>query len=349
MHHTRSDQQPLGRIGGLRRQPVSLAPTELVKSGPLAPGRVLPLVIEPALPDVDLAGWASANRGFVNERLLAHGALLFRGFGVGTAAEFEKAASALCPDLFGDYGDLPREGVGGRVYGATPYPPDLPILFHNEGSHLPRWPQKQFFCCLQVAPQGGETPLLDCREVCRRLDRDVLDRFAEKGLLYIRNFVPGVDVSWQDFFHTDDRRAVEETCAREGMAAEWTAGGVLRVSRRARAVVRHPKTNELVFFNQVQLHHPFCLPPQVREALLSMFDPRDLPRLVCYGDGSPIEDEVMARLDALYWETSVTFPWQQGDLVLVDNMLVAHARKPYAGPRKILVAMGDMTSGPPLN
>jgi alpha-ketoglutarate-dependent taurine dioxygenase len=332
-----------------RRQPVLLARTELVKSGTLAPGRLLPLVIEPAVPGVDLAGWASANCGFVNERLLEHGALLFRGFGIATSADFEKVASALCPELFSDYGDLPREGVGGRVYGATPYPPELPILFHNEGSHLPRWPLKQFFCCLQTAPQGGETPLLDCREVCRRLDRDVFDRFAEKGLLYIRNFVPGVDVSWQDFFHTDDRRAVEQTCEREGMAAEWTAGGVLRISRRARAVVRHPKTNEQVFFNQVQLHHPFCLPPQVREALLSMFEQRDLPRSVCYGDGSPIEDEVMAGLDKLYWETAVAFPWQNGDLVLVDNMLVAHARKPYAGLRKIVVAMGDMTSSPMVN
>jgi hypothetical protein len=27
---------------------------------------------------------------------------------------------------------------------------------------------------------------------------------------------------------------------------------------------------------------------------------------------------------------------------MLDNMLVAHARNPYEGPRKILVAMGEM-------
>jgi hypothetical protein len=29
-------------------------------------------------------------------------------------------------------------------------------------------------------------------------------------------------------------------------------------------------------------------------------------------------------------------------VILLDNMLVAHARDPYEGPRKIVVAMGDM-------
>ena len=30
---------------------------------------------------------------------------------------------------------------------------------------------------------------------------------------------------------------------------------------------------------------------------------------------------------------------------MVDNMLVAHARNPYAGPRKIVVAMGELHDG----
>jgi len=74
-----------------------------------------------------------------------------------------------------------------------------------------------------------------------------------------------------------------------------------------------------------------------------------MPRNVYYGDGSPIEDEVMEKLGELFWATSVKFPWQEGDLIMVDNMLVAHARLPYVGPRKILVAMGEMISGTDLN
>ena len=69
---------------------------------------------------------------------------------------------------------------------------------------------KQFFFCVKAAQQGGETPILDCREVARRLDPALLARFAEKGLMYVRNFSEGIDVPWQKFFHTDDRAVVEQ-------------------------------------------------------------------------------------------------------------------------------------------
>ena len=39
----------------------------------------------------------------------------------------------------------------------------------------------------------------------------------------------------------------------------------------------------------------------------------------------------------------VQFQWREGDVLMVDNMLVAHARNPYQGARKIVVAMGEMT------
>jgi hypothetical protein len=92
----------------------------------------------------------------------------------------------------------------------------------------------------------------------------------------------------------------------------------------------------------VQLHHIYWLEPDVREDLLSMFGPERMPRHVYYGDGTPIEDEVMQRIGDLYEECAVRFDWQRGDAILLDNMLVAHARDPFEGPRKIVVAMGDM-------
>src|SRR5262249_44091496 len=136
---------------------------------------------------------------------------------------------------------------------------------------------------------------------------------------------------------------------REGMGCEWTAGGNLRIRQRARAVIRHPRTGEKVFFNQVQLHHPSCLDPQTLSSLRSLFREEDLPRNVTYGDGSPIEDAVMDEIGALYRELAASFAWQEGDLIALENMLVSHARNPYAGPRKIVVAMGEMVRSADLN
>ena len=100
----------------------------------------------------------------------------------------------------------------------------------------------------------------------------------------------------------------------------------------------------MVFFNQLQLHHVSCLAPAVRESLLSMMPEEDFPRNVYYGDGTRIEDGVMDQLLELYRQSAVTFAWQQHDIIMLNNMLVAHSRNPYVGERKIVVALGDLVS-----
>lgn len=314
---------------------------ELVKTGELRLGKTRPLLVEPAVAALDLTGWARANLAWIEARLRESGALLLRGFSVSTVPQFEELALAICPDLFGEYGDLPSEQGGEKVYRSTPYPASKIILFHNESSHMHRWPLKQMFFCVQPSPQGGETPIVDCRELYRALPAGLVRRFAEKKLLYVRNFSEGLDVSWQDFFRTEDRGAVEAYCRQAGIAWEWTDDG-LRTRQSAVAVTKHPKTGEDLFFNQLQLHHSSCLEPELRDALGALFAEEDFPRNVYYGDGSRIEDSVMAEVSDAYWATSVKFPWQTGDILLLDNMMIAHARLSYTGPRKIVVAMGEM-------
>lgn len=47
----------------------------------------------------------------------------------------------------------------------------------------------------------------------------------------------------------------------------------------------------------------------------------------------------------VYRQVQVSFPWQRGDVLMLDNLLVAHSRNPFVGPRKIIVAMADMQAG----
>jgi amino acid adenylation domain-containing protein len=329
------------RLRQVRPQAVSVAPAEIVRTRPLE-GATLPLVVEPAVDDFDAPAWLRANRAFIDAQLHRHGALLLRGFGVRDASDFEALAKATCGELFAEYNDLPREGLGGSVYASTPYPPDKAILFHNESSHLHRWPMRILFACLQPALEGGETPVVDCREVYRRLDPALRERFARKGLMYVRHFIDGLDASWEQFFHTTSRAEVEAFCARAGIELEWTAQGGLRTRYRCQAVARHPRTGEAVFFNQIALHHVSRLDAAVTDSLRALLGEDELPRNVHYGDGTPIEtavvDEVCAACDA----AAVAPAWRQGDVMLLDNMLAAHARRPYSGPRRIVVAMGDM-------
>jgi hypothetical protein len=203
-----------------------------------------------------------------------------------------------------------------------------------------------FFFSATVAPVGGATPILDCRTIIDEIDPSVVEELEAKGLQYVRNFAEGVDVPWQQFFGTDDPAEVERRCEQSGTRAEWLRDGAqLRIRQQAAAVARHPRTGDRVWFNQVLLHHPFGVPAATRASLLDLFDEADLPRNVYLGDGTPIPDSVVEHLYDTYMAHRVEFPWEQGDVLMLDNMLTAHGRMPFEGPRKILVAMAEIVEG----
>ena len=332
----------LRKFMNISPKPISVSQENLIETDYLWEGSKFPLVISPAISGVDLVEWANNSREFVEKQLLAHGAILFRGFKEISTAVFERFALAFCPELFGEYGDLPREPIEGKVYSSTPYPSNLPILLHNESSQMNRWPMKIWFMCLQPPLSGGQTPFADSRLILNSLNPLIRDRFADLGILYVRNFTDGLDVSWQQFFRTSDKLQVERFCLDADIAFQWTANNSLRTTKWAPAITSHPKTGDAVFFNQILAHHISCLHKDVKDSLLQLFDEDHLPRNVYYGDGSRIPDDVIDHLIALYDRQAVKFDWRLGDILMLDNMLSAHGRSAFSGNRKVVVTMGEM-------
>ncbi|MCA8863807.1 MULTISPECIES: non-ribosomal peptide synthetase [unclassified Halomonas] len=345
MQNKLSKGSKLNKLGSLKSQPGARPSTNSdspIRTALLDEKRVFPLVIEATDPDLDAVAWATSQRDFIEQHLRTHAGILFRNFGLTTPQEFEAFAEAIQPGLYGNYGDLPKKEGGRNTYRSTPYPERQMILYHNESSHLERWPRKQLFFCEFPSPVGGATPIVDCREMLRQLPVDVVEEFERKGLLYVRTFTRNLDVSWQDFFKTDSKEEVEARLKEAGIEWQWFGDDELQTRTRCPAVVTHPVTGDRVFFNQVQLHHVSCLEPDVKEDLLGMVGQERLPRNVYFGDGSVISDEMMKVVGEAYEACAVRFDWRRGDVVMVDNMLAAHARDPYEGPRKIVVAMGDI-------
>jgi alpha-ketoglutarate-dependent taurine dioxygenase len=327
-----------------KREVLDLAHLSLTKSSYLHPEQPFPLVIQPAMEGVNLPAWVADNKKYIHDELARHGAILFRNFKVDSPARFEEFArtASASNELFDEYGDLPRDTPGAKVYHSTPYPADKPILFHNESSHMHRWPMKIFFYCVKAAEEKGATPILDCRKTYQTIDPAIIKRMTEKKLMYVRNFIDGLDVSWQQFFQTSRKERVEEYCRKSSIDFEWKGEKQLTTRQVCPAVAKHPYTGEMVFFNQIQLHHVSCLDAETRTSMLSMFREEDLPRNVFYGDGTRIEDAVVAEISELYDRQAVRFQWQANDVIMLDNMMVAHARDPFEGTRKILVAMADL-------
>ncbi|HSK76265.1 MAG TPA: TauD/TfdA family dioxygenase, partial [Thermoanaerobaculia bacterium] len=228
-----------------------------------------------------------------------------------------------------------------RVYTSTDYPAAETIFPHNEHSYAKRFPLKLFFSCVVPPETGGETPVGDTRRIFARIDPEVRERFARSGWMYVRNFHPGFGLAWQTVFQTDDRAKVEAYCRDAGIDFEWREGDRLRTRQVRPATAVHPRTGETVWFNHATFFHVSTLSPAIREPLLRDFGEDDLPNNTYYGDGSPIEPEVVEHLRRAYLDEMTEFPWDRGDVLLIDNMLTAHARNPFTGPRKIAVAMAD--------
>jgi alpha-ketoglutarate-dependent taurine dioxygenase len=327
----------------MRRKSVSLTHTSLVKESMLFEGATMPLLIEPALDSVNLAQWAGAHREQVEGLLLRHGALLFRGFRVDGVERFEQFARAVSPELLGYLERAaPRNEVGNKVYTSTEFPADQHIPLHHEMSYSHNWPTKIWFYCVQAAKEGGATPIADDRIVFQRLDPKIKEIFMRKKVMYTRNYGDGLDMPWQDVFQTTDRAQVEEYCRTARTQVEWKDGNRLRTRQVRQAVATHPKTGDMVWFNHAHMFHVSNLEPAVRESLLEEFGEEDLPRNSYYGDGSPIESSVLEEIRGVYREAAVSFPWQEGDIMMLDNFLSTHGRNPFVGPRKIVVAMSEL-------
>jgi len=315
---------------------------DLVRIGRLREDAEIPVVVEPAVDDADPVSWLASRREIVKDELGLRGALLLRGFEGVDRGVFEAIARTLSPELM-PYLDqhTPRTALGGGIYTSTEYPPEGTVPFHSENSKNRRWPMLLMFCCVRPAPLGGETPIADNRRVYERIPRPIRERFAESGVTYVRNYGHGIGVPWQTAFESEDPEAVERRCRELSLHCEWLGSGRLRVRHVAQGVARHPRSGEMLWFNQAHLFHSSQITPDLRAALLQTVGADATPSEALYGDGSPIEDATIEVIAEAYRSAAVRFPWKAGDVLVLDNMLVSHGRLPYRGDRLVLVAMAQ--------
>ena len=308
----------------------------------------LPLVVEPVdgtnPSAAELAQYIAAHRDWLAETLHAHGGVLFRGFTICEVEAFQNVARAVIPELKPYVeGQSPRTKVSDNVYTSTEFPPQYTITLHNELSYAKAPPPRIIFHCHVPPEEGGQTPIVDCRKVYAAMEPVLRSRFEAAGVRYVKNMHGqdrGLGKSWMQHFETDDRAQVEGYLHENDIDFEWAVDGTLKTWSVRPGTMQHPVTGEWHWFNQANLWHSSNVDEKHRAQLLARCGEDNLPTHALYGDGAAIPDAELNRVRQVMWDHAVIFPWQQGDVLVLDNFLVAHGRMPYKAPRKILVAMG---------
>ncbi|WP_075342504.1 TauD/TfdA family dioxygenase [Tenacibaculum agarivorans] len=298
-------------------------------------GFQMPRVISPAA-DKDLKVFFEKNKSLIEEELHQNGAILFRGWNVTTAEDFYTVMHSLSEEtLKYTQRTSPRSEVTNKVYTSTDYPSDQEIKPHNESSYASTWPLLIAFFCFIEPSEGGETPITNNMEMLKKLQESTINTFREKGISYTRNMLNWLGLSWEEVYQTENKSEVEDLLNKEKMNFEWIDDGHLRVKWDRPAFQKHPILDREVWFNHSFFYHLLNQNP----GLISLVEKEDLPFRATLGDGTEINEEIFKELQQAYKSATITFPWQKGDVLLLDNMLFSHARNPFKGERKILVSM----------
>ena len=168
------------------------------------------------------------------------------------------------------------------------------------------------------------------------------ERFLHKGVLYLRNYGPGTfGFRWQSAFGTEERKEVEVYCDQERIEYEWLPGDRLRTRQVRPAAAQHPATGEWVWFNHAAVFHITTLGPRRAATLQRLFHREDLPNNTYFGDGSEIDPSDLEAIREAYRSHSTPIRWNAGDVLWIDNLLVAHGRRPFRGKRRVLAVLAD--------
>ncbi|MGH8706433.1 MAG: TauD/TfdA family dioxygenase [Burkholderiales bacterium] len=289
----------------------------------------------------DAPRWAAEQRGALLAAVLEHGSLLVRGLRLPDVAAVEAVFRRLGDLMIEKEAFAARRRYSPGLYSSSTWPPNQPMCMHHELSYALEFPSLMLFACLVAPTGGGATPVADSPSVLRALPAELIERLERVGWLLVRNYNEDIGASIAEAFGTDERRAVESYCRANAIKFEWQTNGGLRTWQRRSAVVRHPRTGERCWFNQIAFLNEWTLDPEVREYLVDTYGEDGLPFNTRFGDGEPIGPEVVQLINRVYEENTARERWQSGDLMLVDNVRAAHGREPFEGPREVLVAMAD--------
>ena len=309
-----------------------------------APSEACPMprldALHPGTPLID-----AAVRGRTQLRALLdmHGAVVLGGFELDAGAGLQQLTERLCGGAIAYVErSTPRRQLGERVYSVTEYPAHQRIDLHCENAYAHEWPGTLLFWCVRPADQGGENLLADMRQVFDAIPLSTRQRFERRKVLYRRELGPPLGMPWQTVFQCQSRAEAQAMCDARGYAVVWHDEQRATLTRVAEATIEHPGTGQASWFNHALFFHESSLEPTIREGLRQLYGGDYLPHRSAYGDGGEIAVEDLSALRRAYGSAERRLRLNAGEVLVIDNLLMAHGRCPFVGQRDIRLVMGGL-------
>jgi len=241
------------------------------------------------------------------------------------------------------------EGAPG-VMVASDDPPQVTIEPHLEMSYNREMPRRILFFCHRAtkAEDGGETPICDMGKVYQTINKDenlkqLLGNLKEKirysRVLPSRKSDNGGLYSWEKTFYTEDKEKVVQTLSDLGYSCQWLEDGSLRYWYEMSAVRKHRESGNMIWCNQASAcHGSYYLHLPGEQLYLS----EDLaPSHTAHLDGTHISTKQLGEMRRVQWEQSRAVRWEEGDLLVLDNLSVAHGRMGFnpEAQRRLVVGL----------
>lgn len=231
---------------------------------------------------------------------------------------------------------LPVSTVASHRFVRTEQAPARTLPSANEANTPDPPPERLLLFAEQSAVRGGAILLTDGARLFASLDDAVRKAFAE-GVRYTENLHDGLGLgeSWQDRFKTTSRHTVEALLDEAGIAWRWTPDG-LRIAYLRSTTARHPETGEEAWFDHIGYWHPAIASVELPASLIRA---DELPSSLTHADGSPIAADHLMHIRERAWQSTIELLLRSGDLMLADNLLLAHGRRPFRGRRRVLLVV----------
>ncbi len=312
----------------------------------------------------DVREWVSEQQAAVEAALAHHGGVLFRNFPIASAEDFHEFVVSFAGWRDLSYTDSLSFAVRTHVYGRVCTTNDGKrggMTFHHEQAQTPKWPSKLLFYCLSAATEGGGTGITSSALVMKELERaypEFVDKCERLGVKYTALLAANADASkgvgrgWKSFWSASNQEEAEARMRQFGYTWEWVEGGgegeepLLKCTSPTLSCVREaPPSHRRVFFNQMvaQMTNAKEWADRVAEpassSSSSSFDSQLLRQFLTFGDGSAVDCEPLEFARKVSETNAVELNWEAGDVGLLDNYQVMHARRPFEGPRQLLASL----------